>query len=109
MKINWSQLRANIPEKVSIGKKHTFKIVWSDHIGSSKNGRPHYGETSYDPKEIRIFKDLDDKEAVKTFWHEYLHTFKLYKRMHLTESEVLAFENKFESFYEMFSALIGEK
>lgn len=88
-----------------IGPRYSFDIVWSDDVGKSKNGRPHYGETGFDPREIKLGNHLSDEMAVKTYWHEFLHTFKIYKNMHLTENQVRAFEKKFDVFYNFFLTL----
>lgn len=105
MKKNWQKLRENIPKNLRISRKYKFDVVWSDDVGKSKNGRPHYGQTDFHPRQITIGSHLDDEMAVKTYWHEFLHTFKLYKNMHLTETQVRAFEKKFDVFYEFFLTL----
>lgn len=108
MKKNFKKMRNNIPSEISLSRKYKFKISWSNNVGKSANGRPHYGQTLFDPeKRIEIYKHLDDEAAVKTYWHEFLHTFKLYKKMHLSESQVRAFEKKFDIFYQFFFTLIN--
>lgn len=105
MKKSWRKLRENIPKKVRLSRKYSFDIKWEDDVGKSRNGRPHYGETSFDPREIKLGSHLDDEHAVSTYWHEFLHTFRIYKNMHLTETQVKAFEKKFDVFYEFFLTL----
>lgn len=107
MKKSFQQLRSNIPSEIELSRKYKFKIVWSENVGKSRNGRPHYGQTIFDPdnKRIEINKDISDEAAVKTYWHEFLHTFRLYKDMHLTEKQVKSFEQKFEVFYQFFLTL----
>lgn len=108
MKKNFQKMRNNIPSELQLSRKYKFKIVWSENVGKSKNGRPHYGQTVFDPdnKRIEIYKHLNDEDAVKTYWHEFLHTFKLYKDMHLTETQVKSFEHKFDVFYQFFFTLM---
>lgn len=105
MKKNWKNLRRNIPKKIKLSSRHTFDIKLCEDVGKSRNGRKHYGQTIFGPKEIHIRKDLSDKELVKTLWHELLHTFKIYKHMHLTEKQVKAFEEKYEVFEKFFLTL----
>ncbi len=107
MKKSYQKLRSNIPSEIVLSRKYKFRVIWSDDVGKSKNGRPHYGQTSFDQGDmkIEIYKNLADEAAVKTYWHEFLHTFRLYKDMHLTEKQVKSFEQKFEVFYQFFLTL----
>jgi hypothetical protein len=105
MKKSFQKLRSNIPSEIKLSRKYKFDVVFSENVGKSKNGRPHYGQTKFDPKVIEINKYLDDEPTVKTYWHEFLHTFRLYKDMHLSENQVKAFENKFDIFYQFFLTL----
>lgn len=108
MSIKWKRMRKNIPSKVSCGKMGEFDVVFTDDLPLTKNNRKLYGLTKFNPNVILINKDLDDKHTVTTFFHEWLHTFKLYKNCHLTEKQTLAFEQKFHYFHEFFSMLLLE-
>jgi hypothetical protein len=74
----------------------------------SRNGRHEYGETVFSPeKVIRIHNKLSDEHTVKTFFHEYWHTLKLYKQGHLREKQVLFLEHRFEELRKLFLTLEG--
>lgn len=108
-KINWKKLRSNIPEEVQIGPNRTFKVEWHLDIGKTKNNRPIYGITTFSPNLIKLRKKQKDKDAVLSFFHEYLHTFHTYKDCNLTESQVSVLESKFEFFRKMFLRLEGKE
>lgn len=105
LKINWKKLRNNIPKKIQLSNRHIFDVKLVDSVGKSRNGRKHYGETDFHPKEIRLRRDQTDEQMVKSCFHELLHTFKVYKNMHLTEIQVRAFENKYDVFEKFFLTL----
>lgn len=106
MKKSFQKLRNNIPSEIRLSKKYKFDVAFVDDVGKSKNGRMHYGQTKFDPvRVIEIRKTLDDENAVKTYWHEFIHTFRLYKDMHLSEKQVKSFEQKFDIFYQFFLTL----
>lgn len=109
MRKNYKKIRNNIPTEIRIGPKKIFKIIWTDDLPPSKNNKPTYGLTKFDTREIIINKNLNDYQAVHTFWHEVLHTFKLYKKGHLPEKQVLFFEKRFDIISELFLTLYKDK
>ena len=101
-------MRKNIPASVKIGRRFKFKIVWVDDLGKSKNGRNVYGETSFNPNIIKLRKDQDDHDAVKTYFHEFLHTTNMFKKgQNLSENQVMKLESRFEFFNDMVLQLNG--
>lgn len=107
-KINWAKLRKNIPKEVKIGR-HKFKVEFGKTI-QKKNGRYCYGQTEFYPNRIVINEKLkDNKQIVLTYFHEWHHTWCLYKNMHFTENTVMAIESKFEFFRELILGLEGKK
>lgn len=99
--MNWKKLRKNIPKEINIGPNKKFIVEWVDSVGKNKNGREQYGETKFNPNTIKLYKGQEDKDAVLTFFHEFLHTFHAYKDFQLSEKHVKKLEKKFEIFFKL--------
>lgn len=86
--ISWKRLRKNIPSSVKV-KKATYEVLWSQEHVSGQN----YGETRFDPKQLIIYDDGNDKETVHTFVHELLHAISHEYEINLTEQQVQKLED----------------
>lgn len=110
MSKNYKRWRKNIPSEVYIGPNRKFRVEWADHIGASKNGKPHYGETRFRQNNegenvIRLYAHQTDEQAVHTFFHEFLHAFHTYNNFRLSETHIRKLERKFEVFMDLFLTL----
>lgn len=103
--MNWKRLRKNIPKEFQVGPKYKFKVTWTDDLPKSKNGRPLYGMTEFNPNTIKLRINQSDESAVLTFFHEVFHTLDVYKNNNLTEKQVMKIEKRFLAFYMLFRTL----
>lgn len=111
MNIKWKRMRKNIPEYIHCGNNRKFHVVFlpKEEMPKTKNNKPLYGITTFNPNIIKINKDVDDKHIVLTFWHEFLHTFCIYKQLSFTEKQVMALERRFPFFYNFFMIVFNNK
>lgn len=108
MKINWPSLRLNIPHKVKVAPKEFFEILWSDCLADTQ-GKKIYGRTEFDPKQIIINVDQADKDAVLTYFHEFIHALDDQHEIGLTEKQVIKLEKCFPYFKECINTIEGKK
>lgn len=106
-RINWKKLRKLIPNKVRISPRAFYEILWVQGFHSDKYGDKTYGETRFEPKQIVLNTDQKDKDAVLTFFHEWLHAASEESDAGLTESQVRALETAFPAFRELVLTLEG--
>ena len=106
---SYKKMRKNIPSSIKIGRRTKFKVEWHDSVGTTPEGKPLYGITEFKPNVIKIRKGLDDEDAVKTFFHEFIHTTDCYKKgQNLHEKQVMKLEQRFEYFNDFFLTLNKE-
>lgn len=108
MKIDWKQLRANIPSKIKTKYKTSFDVLWQDNLVDS-SGKYLYGITKFNPNQIIINTQQSDKEAVLTLFHEVIHAMDDSYEVGLTENNVMKLEKSFLYIKELFHILEGNK
>jgi hypothetical protein len=88
MKVDWKKYSNSIPDKIQIGPRSHYDILWTENF----NGQPWCGTTVFDPKQITIKMGMTPKLTVTTYLHELLHAISEENDVKLTENQVLACE-----------------
>lgn len=88
-KLSWKQLATLIPNKVQVGRKVFYDVLWY------KNQEDYVGLSVPDKKEIRLALIKDPKETTKTYLHELLHAVSDTHDIGLTEQQVSKLESSF--------------
>lgn len=86
-RVNWKLLRQRIPARIQIAKR-TYEIVWVDGFKDPSV----LGETRFEPYQIALKTNENDKETVKTYLHEVAHAVSEEEQIGLTESQVQKLE-----------------
>ncbi len=107
--INWKKLRSNIPNKVKTSARTHYEVFWSEDFHFERDGEKTFGITRFDPKQIVINKNQGDKEAVLTYFHEYIHALMETIEINLTENEVRKLEKAYPRIREFVLTLEGKK
>lgn len=108
MKINWQKLRNSIPNKIRTKARTAFDVLWQNDLRSNA-GQRWFGVTNFEPNQIIISSDQSDKEAVYTFFHEFLHAIDDSYEVGLTEKQVRKLEKALPYFKELFEKLEGKE
>lgn len=108
MKIDWTKLKKQIPNKIRTKAKIVFDILWQDNL-VDKQGKSCFGITEFNPNQIKIDTKQTDKEAVHTVWHEAWHAFSDSYDINLTETQVEKLEKATPYLREMFLKMEGKK
>ena len=90
-RINWTNLRNNIPTRLKVATKRFFEILWSEDMKDT-TGTMLHGKTEFDPDRIIINVNQSNKDAVLTLWHEHVHALDHTHDIKLTEGQVIKLE-----------------
>lgn len=107
MKINWSRLKKNIPNKVRCGPRSYFEVLWSEGLTDTQSNKL-FGKTEFNPDKVIINTEQTDREAVLTFIHEYLHALDDKNTIGLTETQVQKLEKIYPLIHEIVMVLEGK-
>lgn len=104
--IRWKHLYKKIPQKIKTSKTDSFEILWID------DPKLH-GQTVYDAKsgimQIRLNRHDKTKEAVQTYFHEFIHALTYSNNFTLTETEVRHIEKCLPYFIEFFKGILEQE
>jgi hypothetical protein len=96
MKVNWKNLRKNIPNKVRSKSRSSYEVLWTDEFHfDEKTGKKTYGTTRFDPNLITLNINQADKETIHTYWHEFIHALSVDYNLQLTETQVENLEKSY--------------
>jgi hypothetical protein len=109
MRTDYKKLKKNIPGKVKAGPRAEYEVLWGDGFPADTESEKTFGLTRFQPKQIVIYKEQGDKEAVHTFFHELLHAISHEYDVNLTENQVRALERAFNRIREVVLVLDGKK
>jgi len=89
--VKWKDYFNRIPASVKVNKS-TYEVHWIDSFPKDKE---QLGESRFNDNEREIVIKLgqNDKETVKTYWHELCHVASEEYGINLTENQVLKLEN----------------
>lgn len=85
--ISWKKLKSKIPHLVKFNDR-VYEVCWVEKFKSDNV----LGETRFEPTQIVIKSDMENKETVKTYLHEVIHAISFEYGANLTETQVLALE-----------------
>ena len=99
--IHWKKLKRKIPNKIKVHKS-TYEVLWTDEFLTDQK---QMGETRFDLKQIVLKKDDDNKEALHTFFHEWLHVLVDEHQLKLTHKQVYQLEKCLPDFINLLTTL----
>ena len=102
--LTWKKFRKNIPTSVKV-LKVAYEILWQDELISGAND----GETRFDPPQIVLHNDTNNKKIVHTFMHEFFHAISHEYEVGLTESQVVKLEKALPDLIKIIQKLNGAK
>lgn len=105
-KPDYTKLRSNIPNNVKTKYKTKYDVLWQDHLVDA-GGKSLHGITYFEPNQIILDTMQSDREAVTTYYHEFIHALADTYEVKLTENEVRRLEKSFSYMREFFLRLEG--
>jgi Zn-dependent peptidase ImmA (M78 family) len=105
---NWKKMRENIPNKIKTKYKIVFDVLWQDNLVDG-SGKPLHGITRFNPNQIILDNMQSDREAVLTFYHEYIHAISDSYEIEMTETQVAKIEKSFLYMKQFFEKLEGKE
>lgn len=102
--INWKKHYENIPSCVKIGNNN-YQVLWIDEFPKDHE---QLGESRFEEKQIVINLNQPIKEAVHTYFHEWLHIASFEYKINLTEKQVLNLEKGLKDFLKPGNMFKGE-
>jgi hypothetical protein len=97
--IRWKKLKKLIPSKIKINN-YKWEVLW---VTEFSNDEHQLGETRFPERQILININQSDKEAVHTFFHEWIHAMDYENGVDLTEGQVKKLEDEFYWFSKFFA------
>lgn len=107
--VKWASYRKKIPSHIKILGVE-FEIVYIDTFkGNNLLGETVFCDNQLGGNQIRLKKNLSNKEMVSTYLHEVLHAISFVTNANLTETQVLALEKSVPSLLKPNAFFKGKK